>query len=252
MRYQLPIVLAIAAVASLTCENVNAEAYQISGPSIATTTCLQGDCSMPDQLTYGTGFGPNAFSFGITTTNGNPYTIAGNTTASYTSNGSLFRVNMTATYTGTMATTATDTFVVDVFQNIFDDSPGSWAGDYTNATGATVGSGLGAGSSFSVNLFWDGVPVGLLGPYTTPGMYNQFITSSLDFGDQDGAALLQGDYRFYFTVGAGTGPGEVDASTPYTPEPAETAPLALLLAFGGYRLWRRRNNVVSSVEIAGL
>jgi hypothetical protein len=162
----------------------------------------------------------------------------------------MFQVDMTATYTGSLtgspASAGTDSFTVDVYDGIFDPGPGSWAGSYTNGSGNTVGwPTLGSGSSFSENLYWDGMAVGEVGPFSTPGYSYQSVTKTLDFGaTNDAAANLNGDYRFNFTFGAGSATGAFDtfatpvpSSTlsdvgPTTPEPRATLPILGLMAIG--------------------
>jgi hypothetical protein len=166
----------------------------------------------------------------------------GDVVLGYGSAGSLFMVNMTATYTGLTASAGTDSFTVDVYDNIYDPGPGSWAGTYTNRSGFTVSAALGSGSSFNENLYWDSVAVGEVGPFSTAGYHTGAATSSLDFGASDTASTLDGDYRFNFTFGAGTTPGAgVNIAT--TPEPREALPVLALMLVGLGWIRVRRSKV---------
>lgn len=220
----------------------DAAGFYISGVGIGTPI----SSGSPASASYGTTIGPTSFSFPITTTDGDTYLIAGSVLVGYGSAGSLFMVNLTTTYTGSTLSAGTDSFSVDVYDNIYNPGPGSWAGTYTNRSGVTLAANLGAGSSFNDNLYWDSTPVGEVGPFTTGGYHFQSVSNSLDFGmANDAATTLNGDYRFNFTIASGTATGaSTSFATVPTPEPAEALPM-LGLMLSGLGWARRRRSVVS-------
>jgi len=247
---KLPIFGVLLIGLGLASGEADAAGFYISGVSIGTPI----SSGSPVSASYGSTIGPNAFSFPITTTDGDTYSIAGNVTIGYGAAGSLFMVNMTATYSGTTPSAGTDSFTVDVYDNIYDPGPGSWAGTYTNRSGYTVAAGLGTGSTFNEDLLWNGASVGEIGPYTTPGFHSSSVSKALSFGAGNTTDTLHGDYRFNFTFGGATASGasvsagpSINVST--TPEPREALPLLGLMLAG--MVWMRVRGQRSLISYKG-
>jgi hypothetical protein len=128
-----------------------------------------------------------------------------------------------------------DTLTINVLQNVYDNSPGTFDGLYTENVPVTISGAIGTGSSVTANLFYDGQGVGQVGPFVGAGNYNGSASAYLPL---PGRTDLTGDYlyedfQFIYDFAPGTDPG-AGGGTPFanenTPEPAETLPMAL--AFG--------------------
>jgi hypothetical protein len=145
-------------------------------------------------------------------------------------------VDPIVTYTGSAPSVGTDTISFSFLQDYFDDSVGSWAGNYTESIPLSLSSLAGPGSSASGELFYDGAGVGpesLSGPGSS--IFTQ--TTALDFGAQNTADTLSAAFNFEFVFGAGTQPNASAASV--TPEPMTV----ILCGFGLVAVYgaRRRN-----------
>jgi len=180
-----------------------------------------------------------SFNFDYTFGDGDEYNLSGQYGASYSSvNGSTILFDPVATYIGSVNTTTLDTLTVDMLQSYFDNSSGSWAGNYTETIPIQLSNKAGSGSTVTAQLLYDGDSVGLAGPYS-PGANLVFTeTTALNFGTaNDNAPTLSADYNFVFNFAAGTQPG---ASISSTPEPAMMVPCGLCLALLVYFLRRSR------------
>jgi hypothetical protein len=200
----------------------------------ATPGCEGSGCpGTAPSVSVGTSTGPTPFSFTINANGSNdPYLVTGTSYAAYSATtGTDFQVNINVAYSGTLATTATDNFVIDVYENFFNATPGTWNGTYYEASGATISSGLGGGSQFSMNVFYDGNGVGQLGPFTSS---TGFASTSANLTGLTGPTL-SGDFEFNYTFGIGTTHGASMAATPaVAPEPRETLPLLLVGLAGAW------------------
>ena len=226
--------------AFLLLAGVGARADLILVTTGATPGCEGSGCpGTAPTVSLGTSTGPTPFSFTIDANgSSDPYSVTGTSYAAYSAvSGTTFQVNINVAYSGAVATTATDSFVIDVYDNFFNASPGTWNGTYSEASGATISSGLGGGSEFSMNVFYDGNGVGQLGPFTSSAAD---ATASASLTGLTGPTL-SGDFEFSYTFGIGTTPGASMAATPaVTPEPRETVPLLLVGLAGAW--WYSRKN----------
>jgi hypothetical protein len=195
-------------------------------------TCPVNNCSAPGSLNPGDSTGGQPFSFTFSDGPDN-YAVSGNYSASYLS-GTIFTTYLAVTATN--AVTNTDTFSFDVLQNFFDNSPGTWAGNYTEAAAGTLASG----ESLSCNLYYDGSNVGTIGPLTGPMAFNQTMSNNLT-GSKFTADTLSADSQFIFTFDAGDPAGTTGGINVATPEPAETIPAAGFYIAGFYWLRTRRS-----------
>ena len=176
-----------------------------------------------------------SFNFDYTFGDGDIYNISGQYGASYSSvTGSYILATPIVTYVGPSPSVGADTVTFDLLQGYFDNSPGSWAGTYTEDVPLTLNAP--AGSTISALLLYDGESVGLVGPYG-PGSYFVQKSTSLDFGANDTSNTLSADYNFVFSFVPGTTTGQGGSSTP---EPVMTIPCLLCLALAAGHLYRRK------------
>jgi hypothetical protein len=205
-------------------------------PAVLTVNAAPGAI---DSLNFDDTLGPTAFNFNQAV-NGDNYNIAGTYSTSYTAAGGTFiSLNVGATYLGSTTTTSTDTLTVDLFQNYFDSSPGTWDGTYHESSGEVSLSNAGAGSWVSVQGFWgvtqplQGLP--LLGPFSSPGTSNVPGSAVLTGLSGD---LLMGELQVVFEFTPGTLAG-ASASSIAIPEPG-FLPVGLgLLGVGMYFVRKR-------------
>jgi len=197
--------------------------------------CRAGNCGGGDAVAYGASIS-SPFNFNYTV-NSDVYNISGSYAAAYDTNGTSISVDLSATYLGLHPTATNDTFAIDVLQQYFDDSPGTWDGTYTETIPITMSSNVGAGSTVTAQLLYDGQSVGLMGPF---GPGSHFAQQSANLSGLTGD-YLNADYQFVYTFGAGTEPGAEVSLVSSVPEPGQTLPLALAgIAFVGYRWIRAR------------
>ena len=204
--------------------------------------CIVGDCTTPDSLSNGQSTS-GVFNANINFLDGDTYNVSGNYSASYsTLDGSTISINPVVTYTGAAPSLGADTIHLAALQNYFDTSCCTWAGNYTESVPLAAQGSFGPGSQMSAQLFYDGVGVGLVGPFAAPGTYFQTVTTALDFGAEDTSDTLAADYEFDFTFGPGTLPGAgEDAVT--TPEPASFALCGLGLLAMTWGVYRRKESI---------
>jgi hypothetical protein len=213
------------------------------------STCEVG-CPSTPPLTNGQSISGN-FNFNVTV-NADTYNISGGYSASYsTADGSTISVTPVVTYTGALPTVTTDTISFVMDQSYFDTTCCTWAGLYGETVPLQMSSSAGAGSTMQAQLLYDGVGVGLVGPYG-PGSYLVSNSANLDFGAQDTAATLAAEYDFDFTFAPGTLPGAGAASVA-TPEPVMTIPAGfclIMLVFYARRRNRFSNEVYNMGELS--
>lgn len=207
-------------------------AIQVTNSGIS--TCEMGNCASPDALDLG-GSVAGTFDYIYTVAaDGDRYSITGSYSASYPGSASIgFAV--VANYIGNASnsTSSADTIAVDLLQNYnFVGNPnGLWS-----AMATLTQTGDAPGSFTEAQLSFNGVGLGLMGPYYGPG--SQVFTSSANVSGL--TSPLAGDFNYTFQFAAGT---------PAAPEPAGAGLLALgLLAFlvPAYRRRRRVMNLSSS------
>ena len=185
-------------------------------PSASIQPVISVTVTNVDSLGNGQSTSGIPFNFDYTFVDGDTYNVSGNYGASYSSiGGSTIDIDPIISYLGSGPTLGTDTIVLDFYQNYFDPSCCTWAGTYTESVPLVASGNFGTGSEMSGELFYDGVGVGLAGPFSAPGSYFVSQSSNLDFGSSDGLpiATLSADYNFHYTFGAGTDPGGGEASS---------------------------------------
>src|SRR5581483_7824272 len=146
-------------------------------------------------------------------------------------------IDMSATYIGSGPSTSADTIQVDELQDFFDNTPGTWDGNYTEVVPLIVGNG----ASFQANLCYSGGSstqcVGQVGPVGA-GTYNFNLNSNLS--GLGGGDYLAADFDLVFKFPAGTLPGTSIELPSSVPEPAQTFPIVLAIAGGFFAMWLRR------------
>jgi hypothetical protein len=179
----------------------------------------------------------NATSFNQTVTfgNGDVYDVSGSYFASYTANGgTLASINPTVTYVGSSPSVANDAITLSFTQAFFDSRPGTWDGQYTSSTPVNIFGTVGAGSSLTAEVFYDGQSLG--SETGTSGVLNSVKTLTGLDGD-----TLTSNYELSYNLNAGTQPG-AGASSSSVPEPAEALPMGLGLAGVLYAVARRKKS----------
>ena len=210
-----------------------------AGALSVNSTCYVGDCTNVDSLSNGQSTA-GSFDVNYTFGDGDTYIISGTYNASYsTLGGSTIGINPVVTYTGSDPTAGTDTIVLDFYQDYFDPSCCTWAGTYTESVPLNATGSFGPGSQMSGELFYDGVGVGLVGPFPAPGSYFVSESSNLDFGANDTAATLAADYNFQYTFGEGTQPGAGETGVSATAEPVSSLLCGSALMMGSLFFMRR-------------
>jgi hypothetical protein len=196
--------------------------------------CVVGTCPPPSGTSDAIQFGQSIASVGsypLTFADTDTYLITWSYSASYDASGTEIVINPAATYTGASPSLGNDVITFNFFQNIYDDSPGSWDGLYTETVPLALYGNVGAGSTVSGELFWDGQGLGLVGPFGVG--YHSGQNSATLTGLDD--PTLAAEYEFTYDFQAGTQPGGGGDSP--VPEPYEALPLGLALS--GCVVWRR-------------
>ena len=186
------------------------------------STCVgPGSCSIPANLTDSVQF--NAPVSGSTSNNitigTDTYSVSTTFNTSYDANGSALSFIPTVTYTGSVPATSNDTITINFFQDIYDNSPGTFDGAYTE----TIPLSIPVDTTVTGQLFVDGQGLPLVGPYG-PGYYSVQNTENLTGLTGD---YLAYDYQFVFNFAAGLPPGSTASAPSSVPEPAQTIPAAL-------------------------
>jgi hypothetical protein len=204
--------------------------------------CIQGACPPPsgtsDAVQFGQSIPLTNGSYLLSFGDGDQYSIAYSYSASYTAAGTLIFIDPAVTYTGITPSVGNDVINFNFFQNFYSDSPGTWDGAYTENIPISISGDVGAGTTATGQLLYDGQSIGLEGPYG-PG-YNDG-TNSKNLTGLD-APTLAGEYEFTYDFAAGSQPGSGGSSPApptATPEPAQTLPLAfagmILIAIARWR-----------------
>ncbi len=198
--------------------------------SVNGTCVTASSCSSPTTISYGQTVS-GTIPYTLTLADGDQYGISVVYAASYGASGSLLTVDPTVSYVGSSPTVAADVISVNFYQSIFDNSPGTFDGTYTETVPLVVPANVEAYGQ----LFVDGQGLPLLGPYTN-GSYDPTASQALTGLDGDTLAY-QYNFTFQFSAGVSSGTTTSSPST-LTPEPTQTIPAALALA--GFALIYRR------------
>jgi len=211
---------ALAPLLLLICGPAHAGVITING------TDEVGSSGAIDSIGFNQSIPLTDFNFNYTLPDGDTYDIFGQYAARYDNDGTWIYVTPTVVYTGAGRAAGSDLIVFDLFQNYFDDSPGTWDGAYTETL--PLQNAAGPGSTISAQLLIDGQELPLVGPYG-PGTYYQQNTASLTGLTGD---TLAWDYRFQFDFPAartlrGARMARLAVIPPVvTPEPATAIPCA--------------------------
>ena len=179
----------------------------------------------------------NAISFNqvVTLSDGDVYDVFGNYYSSYTdTTGTKVNINPTVIYQGSSPSVANDNISIVFTQQFFDSRPGTWDGHYTSTTPVNFSGSVGAGSSVTAEVFYDGQSLG--SKTGTSGVLN----SAADLTGLTGDTLTS-TYDITYSLNAGTQP-EAGASSSSVPEPTEALPVGLGLAGLLYAMARRKRS----------
>ncbi|MGA3187380.1 MAG: PEP-CTERM sorting domain-containing protein [Bryobacteraceae bacterium] len=170
------------------------------------------------------GYSPISFNQNVTLSDGDVYDVFGSYYATYSdAEGTAIHFNPTVVYEGTSPSVANDNISFIFTQQFFDSRPGTWDGTYSASTPVNFFGLVGADSSVTAEVFYDGQSLGS-GTTTTSGV----ITNSANLTGLNGDTLT-GTYDIVYSLNAGTQFG-AGASSSTVPEPAEALPLGLGLA----------------------
>ena len=164
------------------------------------------------------------------------YSITWSFLASYMGS-TVLTVNPVVTYTGVNPSVGNDVINFDFFQNYYDNSPGSWDGAYTENVPLALLGPVGAGSTASAELFYDGQGLGLIGPF---GPGSNFGQNTVGLSGLT-ASTLAAEYEFNFDFTAGTLNGATGNASATVPEPYEAFPLGMVLIGVVWSRARRRS-----------
>jgi hypothetical protein len=194
--------------------------------------CEAGTCPPVDTLDFGSSTS-GTFSFNFTFGNTDTYNIFGQFAAANPTTGpTAIQFNATAVFEGNTTTNVSqhDLLTIDDLQNY--TVPHSLDGNYFEDTASFIGGPIGAASSLSAELSYNGNSVGVLGPFG-PGA--NFGSANKDLVGL--TSPLAADFQFKFDFADGSGVGSFISTVP---EPGGMAPIALTLAIGlGYQAIRR-------------
>jgi hypothetical protein len=221
------------AAALLSGPNAQATAISVNG------TCELGTCASPDSITSSTPIPTTPFSFAFTAGSGDTFNIAGTYAASYGAGGSSFVVTVGATYTGGTPSHA-DTLTIDMFQNIFDNGPGTFSGTYAENVPLTLAAGTSATANLFVGVGTPTMGVGLVGPFTGPGNFDGKASANLTL---PAGNTLAEEFQFTESFAAGLVAGTT-VSVTAAPEPPETIIAALACAlFVCAKIFKKRSEI---------
>jgi hypothetical protein len=212
-----------------------------SGTSTVTTATGSAPAAVGSVVLAGPTVGPNSaynatsFNQVVTLADGDVYDVSGNYFASYTdAAGTAIHINPTVVYEGSSPSVANDNISIIFTQQFFDSRPGTWDGTYTASTPVNFSGLVGAGSSVTAEVFYDGQS---LGSGTATG---GVINSSANLTGLNGDTLT-GTYDITYSLNAGTQPG-AGANSSSVPEPTEALPVGLGLAGVLYAVARRKKS----------
>jgi hypothetical protein len=179
--------------------------------------------------------GPTSFNQTVSFGNGDVFDVTGTFSAAYNSGGTSLSINPIVTYVGSAPSVGNDSISISYTQPYFNSSPGSWDGTYTETIPVVPIGAVGAGSSISGQLSYNGQGLGVLtgssGVLTKSANLTGLTTDT-----------LTADFELTYNLNAGTDPG-AGISSPASsavPEPTEALPVGVGLAGVMYAVARRR------------
>ncbi len=212
-------------------------ALQASGNGGSVTICEFGAaCPDPFSTTTAVGISPSpiansgTYSFVYTFADLDQYTVTGTWSADYTT-GTDVIFNPTVTYLGyngntSHASVGNDTLTLDLYQNFYDNTPGTWSGP--PAACEYFGVTVAPNSSATADLSYGGQQIGTL--TAGPGTSNQSLCTVLTIPPPTGTApFLASDFDMTFTFADNTAPNTT--TTVFAiPEPSSAPPQPLRLS----------------------
>ncbi len=203
-------------------------AVSINGACVTASSCSSPTTISTGQTIAGT------IPYTLTFVNGDQYGISVAYSASYGAAGSQIVVDPTVTYIGSGPSIATDVISLNFYQSIFDDSPGTFDGTYTENIPLVVPANVEAFGQ----LFVDGLGLPLFGPYTN-GTYDPSASQALT-GLTGDVLAYEYNFTYQFDAGVLNGTSTSSPSATLTPEPAQTIPAAFALGGFAMAVFRRR------------
>ena len=204
-----------------------APALGLASSIVVNATCEAGTCPPVDTLASG-GSTSGTFNFNYTFSNTDEYNIFGEYAATNPVSGdSTLQFNVTAVYAGNGTSSASQHDLLTIHDLQDYTVLTSLDGDYFEHSAAGIGGPIASASSFSAQLSFNGNGLGLLGPFTGPGSYDE--TSDLNLTGL--TSPLVADFQFQFDFAAGSNVGSYITTAP-VPEPGGMVPVAAILALG--------------------
>ena len=206
---------------------------QSAAVSVDGTCVSASSCSSPTAISFGQTI-TGTIPYTLTLVDGDKYGISVTYSAAYGNAGSQIIVDPTVTYIGSAPSVATDVISLNFYQSIFDDTPGTFDGTYSETIPIVVPANV----EVFGQLFVDGQGLPLLGPFTN-GTFDPNATQALT-GLTGDVLAYQYNFTYQFAAGVINGTSTSSPSATLTPEPAQTIPAAIGL--GGFALaaFRRR------------
>ena len=107
------------------------------------------------------GYSPISFNQNVTLSDGDVYDVFGSYYATYSdAEGTAIHFNPTVVYEGTSPSVANDNISFIFTQQFFDSRPGTWDGTYSASTPVNFFGLVGADSSVTAEVFYDGQSLG--------------------------------------------------------------------------------------------
>jgi hypothetical protein len=169
---------------------------------------------------FNSAYDVTSFNQTVTLADGDVYNVSGSYFASYTAaGGTSISIDPVIKYLGSSATATNDAISISFTQAFFDTRTGVWDGHYTSSTPVNIMGSVGAGSSLTAEVLYDGQSLGAM--TGSSGV----LTSAADLTGLTGDTLTA-SYDLTYDLNAGTEPG-ASISSSSVPEPVEALPVGV-------------------------